>query len=897
MFELLGAALAVAAFIFSRKAIGQIGELREKIQQLEARLDGKPVAAASTIAATSPAPSDVAPPLAPTVIETPRPMTPPPAAPRPTAPSVAAATASRDETKTADGPGFEERLGTRWVVWLGGLTLALGGLFLVRYSIEEGLIGPGMRVFLGALFAAALLGAGEWTRRKESLSTIAALPIANIPAILTAAGTTVAFGTIYAAYALYDFLNPGIAFIMLGIVALSTLAAALLHGPALAGLGLVAAFVTPVLVSSNEPNFWALYTYLAVVTAAAFMLARARLWRWLAITAIALGFLWLLPELDEVNYLAPHAFHIIASFALAAALVVAGFLFGPDIERGRVEPVSSGAVIAWLFGVTLLVVPHIQDTAALAVFTLVVVGALAVAWKAEAATAAVPAAGIFVAIMFASWFVQTTPDYTMVPSSVVPGLAPNPTDASTTQHFILGIAFALLFGASGFLAQARAGSARIAILWSAAGTLTPLLILIALYARIAHLDRSIPFALGALALAAAFAYAAEQLIRRPARAGQQIAIAFYATGALAALALGLTFALEKGWLTVALALMAPAAAWVSTQRPVPFLRWLAGGLAVLVSVRLGWDPRIAGSDLGTTPVFNWLLWGYGVPAASFAVAGILMRRQADDAPTRMAEAGAILFTTLLVFLQIRHFMTGGDIYRGYSHLAEMGAQVCAFLAMALGMERIRARTGSIVHNIGAVVLTVLAGIIAVLCLLYGLMMLIFAMPRDAVDGTFFNVLLLGYAMPAVLAIILSRYIAGRRRAGYANTIAAGSLVLAFAYITLQVRRVYHGPILATGVTTNAEQYTYSVAWLGFGVALLLAGVFMQSQRARLASAVVIGLTILKAFFIDMGDLTGVWRALSFIGLGLVLVAIGFLYQKILFRRAPSAPVEADNASR
>ena len=49
----------------------------------------------------------------------------------------------------------------------------------------------------------------------------------------------------------------------------------------------------------------------------------------------------------------------------------------------------------------------------------------------------------------------------------------------------------------------------------------------------------------------------------------------FATGALAALALALTFALEKGWLTVALALMAPGAAWVAQKRPLPWLRWLA----------------------------------------------------------------------------------------------------------------------------------------------------------------------------------------------------------------------------------------------------------------------------------------------------------------------------------
>ena len=67
-------------------------------------------------------------------------------------------------------PSLEERFGTRWVVWVGGLALALGGFFLVKYTIEAGLIGPGVRIFFGALLAAGLVVGGEWLRRKESAS-------------------------------------------------------------------------------------------------------------------------------------------------------------------------------------------------------------------------------------------------------------------------------------------------------------------------------------------------------------------------------------------------------------------------------------------------------------------------------------------------------------------------------------------------------------------------------------------------------------------------------------------------------------------------------------------------------------------------------------------------------
>jgi uncharacterized membrane protein len=96
-------------------------------------------------------------------------------------------------------------------------------------------------------------------------------------------------------------------------------------------------------------------------------------------------------------------------------------------------------------------------------------------------------------------------------------------------------------------------------------------------------------------------------------------------------------------------------------------------------------------------------------------------------------------------------------------------------------------------------------------------------------------------------------------------------------------------VLTQGATTDAEQYTYSIAWLAFGVVMLGFGILFNSQRARLASGAVIALTIGKAFLIDMSELTGVYRALSFMGLGIVLVAIGWLYQRLLFRKAPAAP--------
>src|SRR6266852_3549306 len=390
-FDFFSLVIAIVAFIFARKAFNQTAELR-------ARLDVMETLASSAAAARPmppPLPAQEAP-IAPSAadqirIETTEQESPPPGQPvaPPPMPDVPVAA-------PASQPGFEERIGTRWVVLVGGLTLALGGFFMVRYSIDAGLLGPGVRTLLGGAFALALLAAGEWTRRKESISTIEALPIANIPAILTAAGTAVAFATVYAAYALYDFLAPATAFVLLGMVALGTLAAALLHGPALAGLGVAAAFVTPILVSSDQPDFWSLYIYLAIVTAAAFALARIRLWRWLVITTIVFALLWTMPCLDcGPSMIAPHLFHVIAGFMLAALLVVCGFAFGPSAGEEQVEPISSGSLAAYLFGATLIVLYSHHADSAMIGFAILVASALLVAWRAPAAAGAIGVASAF----------------------------------------------------------------------------------------------------------------------------------------------------------------------------------------------------------------------------------------------------------------------------------------------------------------------------------------------------------------------------------------------------------------------------------------------------------------------------------------------------------------------
>jgi hypothetical protein len=93
-------------------------------------------------------------------------------------------------------------------------------------------------------------------------------------------------------------------------------------------------------------------------------------------------------------------------------------------------------------------------------------------------------------------------------------------------------------------------------------------------------------------------------------------------------------------------------------------RWHCGGR------RLLYDPRIVGGELGTAPVFNWLLFGYGAPAIAFGIAGRAVRlARGEDTPVRIAQALSLMCSALLVFFEI-HALNSGDPYARNSGLIE-----------------------------------------------------------------------------------------------------------------------------------------------------------------------------------------------------------------------------------
>ena len=258
----------------------------------------------------------------------------------------------------------------------------------------------------------------------------------------------------------------------------------------------------------------------------------------------------------------------------------------------------------------------------------------------------------------------------------------------------------------------------------------------------------------------------------------------------------------------------------------------------------------------------------------------------------------IIFTTfsglgfglLFILFQIRHYMTSGNIYTESFSFDEIGLYVSTGLVMAIARHHVwnseKKRDYILENSIIGYILSGLSWLtlglfILGLCLIYAPLL----NQNTIVKGSLLaNSLTLGYFIPVLLMGVLLWMERQRESEPYLMAMRVIAIIGAMLFITSQIRYIFSGSDMSifTNFPEGLETYVISASWLFIGVAALAAGIKLDRPALRIGSGIIVILTVLKAFLIDMSTLEGVLRAISFVILGLVLIMIGRVYQRLLF---------------
>ncbi|MBN1532352.1 MAG: DUF2339 domain-containing protein [Spirochaetes bacterium] len=140
-----------------------------------------------------------------------------------------------------------------------------------------------------------------------------------------------------------------------------------------------------------------------------------------------------------------------------------------------------------------------------------------------------------------------------------------------------------------------------------------------------------------------------------------------------------------------------------------------------------------------------------------------------------------------------------------------------------------------------------------------------------------------YATTLLLLSVLCGYflLLRRRAARIGNpafrTVARTSLVALAAtlFVSLNIETAALFGYCAPGARFAA----ITVLWTLYSAGVMIAGFRWNSAAARTSAIVLFGITLLKVFFLDISNFSTPFRILSFIVLGMVLVAASFLYYR------------------
>lgn len=756
-----------------------------------------------------------------------------------------------------------------WLILVGALSLAMAGVFLVQYGIEQGILSPPLRVACALGFGAGLIAFGEWVRRRGGDGEGDAT--AFLPSAFAGAGIVTLFSGILAARQLYSLIGAEMAFAALGGVAVIAVVLGWIYGPLLTVIGLLGAVASPFLVGGESNSLDALFYYFALIAAVGLGVDAMKRSAWISSVAliaptVGAGLLWLGTGSE-------HGLAFGGLLAIAAVCIPTLSLrpaLGGAMLFGRVHRIGAsgwpdfpvrlaGAGVLILACFALVVSPVSEGGFWLALFVLMAALVALAFWLERGAVLddlAVPVVLALLAIIGLHGLVDAP-------------VARVQSAGGGVLTSLVGFALAVtaLTGWKSLRTEA------LTLPWAiGSAVFAPAVILLLAQFWTPLAGRTeLNWAIHVLTVAALMTLLAERTRRAEGAGGLRTAV--FVLAGLNMVAFSLSIVLTETALTLGFAVVVVSAAWLDRRFDLPPVGWFVQVGVVACGFRLVVDP---GLDWALRTSFGELATGFlGVIALLAATWWLLRARQRAGAMI-VVESACWGLSGIFLCLVLYRALDDGNPWTHWS-LSLFGMIWLINAAVQLYRAQIEGAMQSVRKELGLAFGALGLWMVAVA------VVEVTPLVQDRVLGPpIVDSLLVAYLLPALLlggAAWQFGHLDRRLRMG----LASAAVMLAVLYTGLEIRRLWQGPDLTQFGFKDGELYSYTIAMLVCGSGLLLAAYLRRSTLLRKAAVAVIGLTIAKVFLIDTAGLEGLIRVLSFLALGLVLAGLALLNRWITQR--------------
>jgi uncharacterized membrane protein len=172
--------------------------------------------------------------------------------------------------KPASNTDFEKTIGENLINKIGIIITVIGVAIGAKYSIEHDLISPMTRILLGYGVGVGLLLFGWRLKRNYE----------NFSAVLVSGAIAIMYFITYAAYTFYSIYPQLMAFALMVVFTVLTVAAAIYYNKqVIANIGLVGAYAVPLLLSEGSGNVAILFSYMAIINIGILVIAVKKYWK------------------------------------------------------------------------------------------------------------------------------------------------------------------------------------------------------------------------------------------------------------------------------------------------------------------------------------------------------------------------------------------------------------------------------------------------------------------------------------------------------------------------------------------------------------------------------------------------------------------------------------------